>query len=56
MYFLIDGEPTPETYFWNKLQVIASERQRYLLLEGKEVFVADSRYKIIFDDTNITRV
>ena len=48
MEYNIDDQRASESYFWNSLHGIASEKQKCRLLEGNKVIVGGVCYQIFF--------
>lgn len=50
MELYIDGRRSPEAYFWNTLNVVASERQKCRILEGYKVLIDGICYQIVVEE------
>ena len=50
MEYYIDNCRAPELLFWNSLNGIASDAQKYSLLEGNKVIIGGVCYQIVFTD------
>ena len=46
MIYLIDGKRQPENYFWNCLHVLASEKEICRVLDGEEIVIGKTVYRI----------
>ena len=49
MIYLIDGKRQPENYFWNCLHVLASEKEICRVLDGEEIEVGKTVYRLAFE-------
>lgn len=43
-HYYIDGRVTLERTFWNRLSVLASPRQKQMIMDGYKVMIAESLY------------
>ena len=46
MSFIINNKGVTESFFWHSLEGIASERQIYMIAEGKPVIIGGIQYRI----------